>query len=87
MTRRSKVLDKVLGGMADGSIRFTELRGLLTSLGFSERTKGDHHIFTREGMPEILNLQPKGSQAKNYQVKQVRQVIVKHRLGSVPDDK
>ena len=28
-----------------------------------------------------MNLQPKGAKAKAYQVKQVRQVLVKYRLG------
>jgi hypothetical protein len=32
-----------------------------------------------------LNLQPKGRQAKPYQVKQVRGVILKYRLGGTPD--
>jgi hypothetical protein len=36
----------------------------------------------QEGVEEILNLQPKtGGKAKPYQVKQVRQLIIKYRLG------
>jgi predicted RNA binding protein YcfA (HicA-like mRNA interferase family) len=54
---------------------------LLRRLGFSERIRGSHHIFTREDVAEILNLQPKGAKAKPYQVKQVRGVIVRYRLG------
>jgi hypothetical protein len=42
---------------------------LLRDLGFDERTKGSHHIFTLEGIPEILNLQPNGAKAKAYQVR------------------
>jgi predicted RNA binding protein YcfA (HicA-like mRNA interferase family) len=57
------------------------LRRLLLRLGFEERVKGSHHIFWKEGIEEIVNLQPKGSLAKPYQVKQVRGVILKHRLG------
>ncbi|HEX2092436.1 MAG TPA: hypothetical protein VHG28_08540 [Longimicrobiaceae bacterium] len=53
---------------------------LLHWLGFEERIRGSHYIFTREGVAEILNLQPKGAQAKAYQVKQVRQVILKYKL-------
>ena len=34
---------------------------------------------------EILNLQPRGHQAKPYQVRQVRQVILNYRLGGEPD--
>ena len=77
---RESVLEHVLRGTADANIRFSDLRGLLISLGFSERVKGSHHIFARPGVPEILNLQPIGSLAKPYQVKQVRNVIVRYRL-------
>jgi hypothetical protein len=34
---------------------------------------------------EILNLQPKGSHAKPYQVRQVREIIVRYRLGGEDD--
>ena len=51
---------------------------LLIGFGFNERIKGDYHIFYRE---DILNLQLKGSKAKVYQVKQVRDIIIKYRLG------
>ena len=54
---------------------------LLKRLGFSERIRGDHYIFTRDGVAEILNLQPVGHSAKAYQVKQVRKVIVQYKLG------
>lgn len=49
-------------------------------LGFEERTRGSHHIFTREGIEEILNLQPRGNLAKAYQVRQVRDVVLKYGL-------
>jgi hypothetical protein len=50
-------------------------------LGFSERIRGSHHIFTKNGVEEIINLQDKSGNAKPYQVKQVRDIIVKYRLG------
>jgi hypothetical protein len=59
---------------------FDDLRALLRRLSFAERIKGSHHIFTREGVDAILNLQPRGSMAKPYQVKQVRQVLVRYKL-------
>ena len=71
---------RILRGSSDAAIRFSALRGLLLKLGFVERIKGSHHIFTREGIPEILNLQPKNSMSKPYQVKQVRKVLVQYRL-------
>jgi hypothetical protein len=81
MSKHEKTLRKVQDGSHDANIRFDELRGLLIQLGFSERIRGDHHIFTRDGVEEILNLQPRGSMAKPYQVKQVRNVIVRYQLG------
>lgn len=80
MTRPSETLWKVLRGTSDANVAFSDLTALLHHLGFSMRTKGSHHIFTKDGVPEILNLQPKGSAAKPYQVKQVRGVILKYRL-------
>jgi hypothetical protein len=75
MSRVEKTLARILRGTADANIRFGDLRGLLVHLGFSERIRGDHHIFTRDGVAEILNLQPRGSNAKAYQVKQVRALL------------
>ena len=57
---------------------------LLQRLGFAARVRGDHHIFTKEGVEEILNLQPKGSQARPYQVRQVRRVILRYGLADEP---
>lgn len=77
---RERLLLRVLRGTADANIRFDDLRSLLTSVGFVERVKGSHHIFTKPEVVEILNLQPRGSLAKPYQVKQVRAVIVRYKL-------
>ena len=77
---RETILDRVLRGTADANIRFDDLRHLLISLKFSERIKGDHHIFTLPGVEEILNIQPRGALAKPYQVKQVRKIIVLYKL-------
>jgi len=81
MRKYSKIREKILGGGADSNIEFAELCRLLVRLGFEERIRGDHHIFTREGVAEIINLQPKGKKAKPYQVRQVRGILVNYRLG------
>ena len=86
MSRHDKTLRKVLSGRNDANLSFTDLCGLLKHLGFAERIRGDHHIFTREGLAEIINLQPKDGQAKPYQVRQVRKLIVEHGLADDPDD-
>jgi hypothetical protein len=74
------VLERVLRGSSDAGIRFDDLLALLRRLGFLERIRGSHHIFSQEGVEEILNLQPRGSMAKPYQVKQVRKVLVQYKL-------
>jgi len=81
MGKFSKLRAKILAGSSDANVEFSALRQLLLRLGFNERVKGSHHLFTRNGVAEILNLQPKGSHAKAYQVKQVRDILVKYRLG------
>ncbi len=83
MSAKEKLLLKVLSGTKDKDIAFAELCRLLNELGFQCRIKGDHHIFYRDAVEEILNLQPIGKVAKPYQVKQVRGVIVKYRLGDM----
>lgn len=85
MSRFENLLARVLRGTADNNISFEELRSLLFQLGFEERVRGDHYIFTKDGVPEILNLQPKGALAKPYQVRQARGVILKYKLGGDDD--
>ncbi len=85
MAPRDKVLDKVLRGTSDANIAFDDLCRLLRRIGFDERIRGSHHIFAKEGVEEILNLQPKGANAKPYQVRQVRNVILKYKLGGEDD--
>ena len=70
-----------MSGRSDENIGFDELRSLIARLGFNERIKGDHYIFYRDGVSEIINIQPKGGMAKPYQVKQVRNLILKYKLG------
>lgn len=60
---RKQILSQVLQGNADANIRFDDLRSLLRDLGFAERIKGSHHIYTKSEVAEILNLQPRGCQA------------------------
>jgi virulence-associated protein VapD len=81
MGKYDKLLIRILSGASDTNIAFDDLRKLLVRFGFDERIRGDHHIYTKDGIEEILNLQPKGSKAKPYQVKQVRAIIVLYKLG------
>ncbi len=81
MGRYFKLLERILHAVSDANISFTQMCQLLKKFGFEERIRGSHHIFSKEGVEEIVNLQPKGSKAKPYQVKQVRNLILKYKLG------
>lgn len=80
MSRDDDFREKILSGRSDANIRFEDLRSFLLRLGFAERTRGSHYMFRREGVRELINLQRQGSQAKPYQVRQVRQAILKYHL-------
>ena len=78
---KDKILIKILSGVNDANIKFQDLRNFLLHYGFSERIRGDHYIFTRENVIEIINLQPlKDGKAKAYQVKQVRKLFLQYKL-------
>lgn len=80
MSKLEKLLEQVLLGRSDANIAFGGLCAILKRMGFDERIRGDHHIFTKAGVEEILNLQPRDGKAKVYQVKQVRNTILKYGL-------
>lgn len=80
MSQIEKTMESILSGIQDSNIPFTKLCRLLEHLSFEMRIKGSHHIFYKEGIDEIINLQPDDSKAKAYQVKQVRNIILKYRL-------
>jgi predicted RNA binding protein YcfA (HicA-like mRNA interferase family) len=80
MGEHEKVYEHIMLRRSDSNVPFTSLCGLLERLGFNVRIKGDHHIFARSHVEEILNLQSRNGKCKSYQVKQVRGVILKYNL-------
>ncbi len=78
MSKFDKLRQKILDGQSDANINFEDLRRLLINLGFVERIKGSHHSYRREGIFEKPNLQRDGSNAKSYQVRQVREILKKY---------
>ena len=81
MSQYEKALLTILSGARDSNIPFSDLQTVLSRLGFACRIKGDHFIYTKDGVDEIINIQPKGNKAKPYQVRQVREIILKYGLG------
>jgi predicted RNA binding protein YcfA (HicA-like mRNA interferase family) len=87
MTKKSKLINKILSGKADQSITFNELVKVLELLNFESRIKGSHYIFYKDEVEEIINIQAKkDNKAKAYQVKQVRDLIHKYNLYAESDE-
>jgi len=80
MGKYEKLYDHILTQRSDANVPFDGLCLLLKRLGFNERVRGDHHIFTMTGVADILNLQPRNGKGKQYQVKQTRNIILKYNL-------
>jgi len=81
VSQYEKLLLSVLSGTRDRNILFSDLQTVMDRLGFQCRIKGDHFIYTKDDVEEIVNLQPAGKMAKPYQVKQVRNIILMYQLG------
>jgi predicted RNA binding protein YcfA (HicA-like mRNA interferase family) len=81
MGKREKLIIKILSGTRDADISFADVCGLLSDFGFRSRISGSHHIYYKADIPEILNIQPKNGKAKSYQVRQIREIITKYKLG------
>ena len=81
MAHKNKLLIKILNKRLHNNIPFVDIYNLLLSLNFSCKIKGGHHIFYKKGIDEIINIQPKKNEAKPYQVKQIKTIIIKYNLG------
>ena len=80
MGKHEKLYAHILMRRSDANVPFDGLCALLKRLGFDERIRGDHHIFTMTGVEEIVNLQPKNGKGKTYQIKQVRDLFLRYKL-------
>jgi len=82
MSKTDKLILKVLTGNADNNFPMDELKRLLFILGFLERKgAGSHTLYKKEGITDLINIQnSKGGKAKPYQVRQIREIILKHKL-------
>ncbi|MHB8337860.1 MAG: type II toxin-antitoxin system HicA family toxin [Ignavibacteriaceae bacterium] len=78
MPRDKKIVEKILSGKSDANINFNDLINFLLSLGFEVRTRGSHNIFRKDGIEEKINLQKDGNNAKPYQIKQIRNILLRY---------
>ncbi len=86
LARIDKLWNQLQSRFGERNFAFDDLRSILLSLAFDESVRGSHHIFTRSGIADIVNLQPVGRFAKPYQVRQVRELIKRHGLLGGRDD-
>lgn len=82
MSKKKKLLLKLMLGNADANFHLDDLINILLYLGFiEERISGSHQIFGYKGISAIINLQKtKDGKAKPYQVKQVREFLLKYKI-------
>ncbi len=74
-----KLLNKALASPAN--LRFKEACDLARAFGFHlSRIIGSHHIFARQSIPELLNLQNVDGKAKPYQVRQLLSLVERYNL-------
>lgn len=76
---KKKLLAKILGGTKN--VKFSEVELLLKGFGFElARVNGSHHIYNRDDIAEIINIQNKKGQVSPYQIKQFLALIEKYNL-------
>lgn len=74
------LLDRLVHGQLH-NVRFADAQRLVESLGFElDRIRGSHHIYRHPTLRLRLNLQPQGSQAKPYQLRQVLDLMERYAL-------
>jgi len=74
-----KLLRRALSSPAN--LRFEEACALARAFRFHlSRTIGSHHIFGRDGVRELLNLQEVQGKAKPYQVRQLLDLAERYNL-------
>jgi hypothetical protein len=71
MSKHTKVFEHIMTRRSDSNVTLSDLCEPLTRLGFDRRMTG---------IEEIINLQPKHGMGKAYQVRQVRDVLLKYKL-------
>ncbi|MCM1499280.1 MAG: type II toxin-antitoxin system HicA family toxin [Clostridium sp.] len=76
-----KIYNNVISGKADNSINFNDFRNLIIDLGFNFiRQSGSHVQYYNSTINERMTIQNDKGKAKGYQVRQLRNIIIKHGL-------
>ena len=71
----------------EGSVRFRDFEALLNALGFAlVRQRGSHRIYIHPRLNRPFPVQPEGGEAKRYQIRQLRDIIMEHGLTLDPGE-
>ena len=76
--------ERLFQRLAQGALQnvaFRDMVKLVEGFGFRlVRVTGSHHIFAHPGIPEQVNLQDVGGQAKPYQIRQFLRLVERYGL-------
>ncbi|MBI3576328.1 MAG: type II toxin-antitoxin system HicA family toxin [Gammaproteobacteria bacterium] len=76
--------ERLFQRLAQGALQnvaFRDMAKLVEGFGFRlVRVTGSHHIFAHPGIPEQMNLQDVGGQAKPYQIRQFLRLVERYGL-------
>lgn len=79
MAKPSDTLAKITTGR--GRIKFRDFQKLLLGFGFRlDRIRGSHHIYVHAKVTRAFSVQPVGNEAKPFQVRQLRDMIIEFDL-------
>lgn len=75
---------KLLRRLAQGAVQnvgFEDMTHLVEGFGFVKaRSSGSHNIFAHPSVPELVNLQNVGGEAKPYQIRQFLRLVERYNL-------
>lgn len=75
-----RLLQRLVQGAVQ-NVAFRDMTKLVEGFGFRlQRTAGSHHIFIHPSVPELLNLQEVGGEAKPYQIRQFLRLVERYNL-------
>ena len=79
MTQIEKLYAQLVANRS--AMKFRDFQKVLKAFGFElDRINGSHHIFKHPSVPRRLSIQPRGGEAKPYQIDQFLDMIEEYGL-------
>jgi predicted RNA binding protein YcfA (HicA-like mRNA interferase family) len=80
MDRRRRLLVRLQRGHFD-NVRFVDFCDLLEAFGSElRRVKGSHHQYHHPALPEVLSVEPRGGQAKPFEIRKMLRLVAHYNL-------